>query len=402
MICIEEAKRIILERTRLLAAEEVPLLQAVGRVITEDVHAPRDIPSASNSAMDGYAFSSGSLTGNRLKVSGFLPAGEIASGPTAAGEAVRIMTGAPVPPGCDTVVPIEDVVVSGDFIEVTGKVKAGNHIRLQGEELRSGDLAIQAASLLRPQEIGILASFGQTTVPVYRRPSVAILATGDELLEPGCSFQNGKLYNSNSYSIACQTLEAGALPVMLGIAADQQSSTREKILAGIENDILITSGGVSTGDRDYVKETITELGGEILFWKVHMKPGKPFAFGILNGKPIFALPGNPVAAMVSFEMFVRPAILKQQGLRGIHRPQVQAVLTEPLKNKGDRPHLVSVHVKLKHGFYTIDATGDQGSARISALIAGNGLVKLEPGASLAVGDTATVMLLSREFEMGAA
>jgi molybdopterin molybdotransferase len=310
------------------------------------------------------------------------------------------MTGAPLPPGCDTVVPVEDVTLHGSQIEISGKVKPGNHVRKKGEELSSGSLAIHAASLLRPQEIGMLASFGITSVPVFRRPSVAILATGDELLEPGTDYRYGKIFNSNSYSLACQTMEAGALPVMLGIAADKPESTRSKLLEGNRHDILITSGGVSAGDRDYVKDTIIELGGEILFWKICMKPGKPLAFGILNNKPVFALPGNPVAAMVAFEMFVRPSILKMQGHRGIHRPRVKAVLTEPLRNRGDRPHLVSVNVRLQQGIYTVSNTGDQGSARISALIAGNGLMQLEPGQSLEAGESATVILLSREFEQG--
>jgi len=402
MISISDAQQIILQQTALQSSEKVPLLQALWRIVAENIHAPRDIPAADNSAMDGYAFAIDSLADNRLTATGFLPAGDAMTEPIAPGKAVRIMTGAPVPAGCDTVVPIEDVIVNGDLIEITGKIKPGGHIRRQGEELRAGDLAIKAFSQLRPQEIGMLASFGCVSVPVFRRPRVGILATGDELIEPGSPHQSNRLYNSNSYSIACQTAEAGADPTLLGITGDQLANTREKILAGLANDILITTGGVSAGDRDYVRESIIELGGEILFWKVNMKPGKPVAFAILKGKPVFALPGNPVAAMVAFEIFVRPAILKQMGHGLIHRPQVKAILTESLNNKGDRPHLVSVQVKLSNGVYTIDATGDQSSARLSALIAGNGLVKLEPSQTLAAGETTSVMLLSREFETGVA
>jgi molybdopterin molybdotransferase len=400
MISILDAQQIILKQTGLQSTEEVPLLKALGRVITVNINAPRDVPAADNSAMDGYAFAIGSLTDNKLAASGFLPAGEAMLEPVEPGKAVRIMTGAPVPAGCDTVIPIEDVIVSDDLIVITGKVKAGSHIRRRGEELRAGDLAIKALSLLRPQEIGMLASFGKASVPVFRRPRVGILATGDELIEPGSPYQANRLYNSNSFSIAGQTADAGAEPVLLGITGDRKTATRDLILAGMENDILITTGGVSAGDRDYVRESIIELGGEILFWKVDMKPGKPVAFAMLNGKPVFALPGNPVAAMVTFEMFVRPAILKQMGHTRIRRPQVKALLTEPLKNRGDRPQLVSVQVELNNGVYTIDPTGDQGSARISAMVAGNGLMKLEPGASLAAGETVSVMLLNREFEMG--
>ena len=395
MISIEEAQRIILRQCSLLPTEELPLLEGLGRVTGEDVHAPWDIPATDNSAMDGYAFSFAAVRGNRLLVSGNVPAGVERIPPVAAGETVRIMTGAPIPRGCDTVVPIENVETIGDAIRLVGDARPGAHIRKRGEEIRAGQRAIAANSLLRPQEIGMLASLGKTSVLVYRRPKVGVLATGDELLEIGSPPAPGKIINSNSYSIAAQIAASGGDPVMLGIAEDEVERTCDRIREGIRGDLLITTGGVSVGDRDCVKEAIVALGGDIKFWKVHMKPGKPLAFAILEGKPVFALPGNPAAAMISFEVFVRPALLKMTGHMRIFRPTVTAALTGSIANKGDRPHLIRVRVEARQDGYVASATGNQSSARLSSLTAANGFVTIAPGTALASGESVVVSLLDR-------
>jgi molybdopterin molybdotransferase len=395
MVTIEEAQQIILRHIALLTTEELPLLQGLGRVAGEDVTAPWDIPATDNSAMDGYAFSFAAVQGNSLFVSGNIPAGKERIPPVAAGEAVRIMTGAPIPRGCDTVVPIENVETDGDTIRIVGDARPGSHIRKRGEDLRAGQRAIAANSLLRPQEIGMLASLGKTSVRVYRRPKVGVLATGDELLEIGSPPAPGKIINSNSYSVAAQVAEAGGDPVLLGIAGDEVERTCDRIREGIRGDLLITTGGVSVGDRDCVKEAIVALGGEIRFWKVHMKPGKPVAFAILEGKPVFALPGNPAAAMISFEVFVRPALLKMTGHTRIFRPTVTAALTEPVANKGDRPHLIRVRVEARQDGYVASATGNQSSARLSSLTAANGYMTIAPGTAMAAGESVVVSLLDR-------
>ena len=399
MIHIEEAQQIILRHIAPLPTEDLPLLQGIGRVASEDVDAPRDIPATDNSAMDGYAFSCAVVRGNSLFVSGNIPAGKERTTPVAAGEAVRIMTGAPIPRGCDTVVPIENVETIGDTIRLLGEVRPGTHIRKRGEDVRAGQRAIAANSPLRPQEIGMLASLGKSSVRVYRRPRVGVLATGDELLEIGSPPAPGKIINSNSYSIAAQVVESGGDPVMLGIAEDEMERTCDRIREGIRGDLLITTGGVSVGDRDCVKEAIVVLGGEIKFWKVHMKPGKPFAFAILEGKPVFALPGNPAAAMISFEVFVRPALLKMTGHIRIFRPTVMAALTEPIANQGDRPHLIRVRVEARQDGYVASATGNQSSARLSSLTAANGFVKIAPGTTLASGESVVVSLLDRTEDL---
>lgn len=400
MVSIEEAQRTILEYITPLETEKVSVFHGLNRVTPEDHVAPWDIPPADNSAMDGYAFSHAVLSGVRLKVTGFLAAGEVRTASVPAGEAVKIMTGAPLPPDCDTVVPVEDVEKEGEWIRLTSAAKAGAHVRRRGEDIRHGNVVITAGSLLRPQEIGMLSAMGTTSVAVYRRARVAVLSTGDELLEPGSTPAPGKIINSNSYSLAAQVLDAGGDPVLLGIAPDTLDATCDKIRAGLNADLLVITGGVSVGDRDFVKMAIEKLGGSVTFWKVNMKPGKPLAFAMLEGKPVFALPGNPVAAMVSFELFVRPSILKAMGHQRLFRPVVKAALREPATNKGKRPHLVRGIVSAQDDRYHVSTTGNQSSGRLSSLIQGNALIRFAPEAEHAVGDAVEVLLLDRGFEMG--
>ncbi|MDP1993075.1 MAG: molybdopterin molybdotransferase MoeA [Syntrophales bacterium] len=400
MISIEDAQRTILKHITPLETENVPMFQGLNRVTSDDHTAPWDIPGADNSAMDGYAFSHAALRGDRLRVTGFLPAGEANLVPVQAGDAVRIMTGAPIPPGCDTVVPLEDVEADGEWIRLTSTVRAGLHVRKRGEDIRTGNIVIPAGTLLRPQEIGMLSAMGTTAPAVYCRTRVAILATGDELLEPGSKPAPGKIINSNSYGLAAQVLDAGGEPVLLGIAPDTLDATCDKIRAGLNTDFLIISGGISVGDRDFVKVAIERLGGSVAFWKVKVKPGKPLAFALLQGKPIFALPGNPVGAMVSFELFVRPSILKAMGHRRLFRPMVKAVLQEAVVNEEKRPHLVRGMVSLRNDRYHVSTTGNQSSGRLSSMIQGNGLIRLAPETSHAAGDEVDVLLLDLGFEMG--
>jgi molybdopterin molybdotransferase len=399
MVTIDEARRIILVQAHRLAAVTVPLLESLGMVLAEDVSSPWDIPAADNSAMDGYAFACGSLTGLSLPVCGFVPAGTVRSEAVPAGMAVKIMTGAIIPCDCDTVVPIEDVLTTPEGITLKGAPEHGSHVRKRGGDVCAGELVFTAGTLIRPQEVGMLASFGRTAASVYRKPVVAILATGDELVEPGGERLPGKIINSNSLSVAAQVVEAGGTPVLLGIARDDREVTRDMLQQGLQADAIITSGGVSVGDHDFVKEVIEEMGGELKFWKINMKPGKPLAFAVVADTPLFALPGNPVAAMVGFEMFVRPALLAMMGHTRIIRPLVSAVASEPIGNKGDRPHLIRTQVELKAGKYYLKTTGDQGSARLSSLTLGNALILVPPGAKVKIGDEVEASLLDRSFEM---
>ncbi|HEX5774280.1 MAG TPA: gephyrin-like molybdotransferase Glp [Geomobilimonas sp.] len=393
MIPIKEARHLVLQHTGRLGSEDVPLLQGLGRVVAGEVVAPWNIPLVDSSAMDGYGFSASACHGKCLRVVGFLPAGERREIPVAAGEAVKIMTGAPIPPGCDTVVPIEEVEETAGNIWLRGEVKSGTHVRKAGDDVKVGDLVIAAGTTLRAQEIGLLASLGKVSVNVYRVPSVAIIATGDELVESDMKPVPGKTINSNSFSLAAQVLEYGGRPHLLGIAADERKTVSEKIEEAMSYDVIITTGGVSVGDRDHVKEAILALGGEIVFWKVHMKPGKPVAFALLKGKPVFALPGNPVSAMVAGELFVRPALLTMRGVRNVSRPVVKATAAEGFRNAGERPHLVFVNATLREGKYVVGPTGRQSSSRLASMTGGNGYVQLSPGACLDPGDVLDVTLL---------
>lgn len=393
MISIEEARHLVLRHAGLLGSEDVPLLQGLGRVVAEDVVAPWNIPLADSSAMDGYAFSAATCHGESVRVVGFLPAGERRDTPLAAGEAVKIMTGAPLPPGSDTVVPIEEVEETAEGIRLRGEIKAGAHVRKAGDDVRMGDQVIGAGTTLRAQEIGLLASLGKVSVNVYRVPSVAIIATGDELVDSDTEPVPGKTINSNSFSLAAQVLECGGRPHILGIAADERKTVCEKIEEALQYDVILTTGGVSVGDRDHVKEAIQSLGGEIVFWKVRMKPGKPVAFALLKGRPVFALPGNPVSAMVAGELFVRPALLTMRGVRNVCRPVVKGTATEGFRNAGERPHVVFVNATLHEGKYVVGSTGRQSSSRLSSMTAGNGYVQLPPGARLEPGDVLDVTLL---------
>lgn len=400
MVSIETARCLILENTATLGTESVPILEGLNRVCAGDYRSPWDIPPVDNSEMDGYAFAhSGTKAGSRLSVTGFVYAGEYRKSPVPAGEAVKIMTGAPVPPGCDTVAPIEEVETDGTCIRLKRELPRGNHVRKRGNDICADELVIRTGTLLRPQEIGMLASMGKTFVCVFKKPHCAILATGDELLQPGSIPVEGKIINSNSHSLAAQVMEAGGIPILLGIARDSRDETVAKLREGLQADFLIVTGGASVGDRDHVKESIQALGGKLLFWKVNIKPGKPVAFAVLHGKPVFALPGNPVSTMVSFEQFVRPALLKSMGRRRIFRPAVNATLHENLENTSDRPNLIRGLVSRHDHEYSVTSTGKQGSNRLSSLVLGNGLIHLPPFTSLPAGSRVGVELYDSEFEM---
>jgi len=400
MVSIETAQRLILDNISPFGNESVPILKGLGRVCAEDYHSPWDIPPLDNSEMDGYAFAYGNTgAGARLTVTGSVYAGDYRTTPVPAGESVKIMTGAPLPPGCNTVAPFEEVETEGNIIRLTRNTPRGNHVRKRGNDIGAHDLVIRAGTLLRPQEIGMLAAMGKTFVSVFKRTHCAILATGDELLQPGSIPVDGKIINSNSHSLAAQVMDAGGIPILHGIARDSREETIDKIREGLQADFLIITGGASVGDRDHVKESIVALGGTLFFVKVNIKPGKPVAFAMLQGKPVFALPGNPVSTMVSFEQFVRPALLKSMGRSRIYRPVVTAVLQEKMENPGDRPNLIRGLVKRDDHGYTVSSTGKQSSNRLSSLVHGNGLVCLPPFTTLPSGLNVEVELYDTDFEM---
>lgn len=396
---VRQTFQTVLEHAVQTPVRYLPVQDALGHILAEDQIARFAIPPADYSAMDGYAFCAADAGQHELRAEGFLPAGKAGLEAVAPGTAIRIMTGAPIPPGCDTVVPLENLQVSNNRIHFTKPFSSGDNIRRAGEDLHQGQRALAAGTLLRFQEIALLSAMNLGSVPVYTPPRVAILATGDELLEPGSERRPGMIINSNSNALAAQVREAGAEPLLMGIAPDQPESTRERLRACLSADLVLVTGGASAGDHDYVKPALLELGGTMLFDGVNIKPGKPFGMGLVQGKPVFSLPGNPVAAMVIFELFVRPMLLRSLGRQNIYRPLVQATLTEPARNKGNRPHFVGAKLSNSPTGWQVSLTGNQSSGRISSLTLASGLALLAPERSYQAGDSVTVLVLDATVGM---
>jgi molybdopterin molybdotransferase len=401
VLSVEDARQRILAAVRVLGPERVGLLQAAGRVLAEPVAADRDIPPLANSAMDGYAVRGADLvdvqTPIRLQVIGDLAAGYVSDVNIAASQAMRIMTGAPVPTGADTVVRFEDTSLDGDVVEILKAPRSGANVRRAGEDVRAGQVVLEPGAVLRPQEIGMLAAVGCVEVAVVRRPRVAILATGDEVVMPDQPPGPGQIRDANSYTVAAQVQKYGGVPLLLGIARDQEELVRQGMRETLERqaDFIITSGGVSVGDFDLVKQVLA-AEGEMHFWSLNMKPGRPLAFGVVDGVPLLGLPGNPVAAMISTELFARPALLKMQGFADWSRPTVKARLTQPIARKDGRRHYLRVRLRETESGYEAALTGDQGSGILSSLVQADGLAVIpEDVDHLDVGAEVAVILLPR-------
>jgi molybdopterin molybdotransferase len=384
VIEIGEAQRKVLEEIPVLGRERVYIVEALGRVLAQDVAAKRDVPSGENSAMDGYCCRHEDLAGvsstnpAKLKIIGDSPAGKPFRSTVGPGEAVRIMTGGLIPSGADTVIMVEDTRTEGDQVICLRDPGSGAHIRLHGEDVKAGEIVLSVGDIIRPPEVGMLATLGHAYVHVYQSPIVAILSTGDELVDLDEPFTDGKVVCSNSYSLAAQVLECGAIPLSLGIASDDEADQRARISDGMRADVIITSGGVSVGKYDLVKDALSKLGMKVKFWKVAMKPGKPLVFGTIGSKPVFGLPGNPTSAMISFEQFVRPALLKMMGHVSLFRPLIEATLAEDLGITSDRLHLVRCKLFERDGNMMAVSTGTQSSGALRSMVLADGLMILPP------------------------
>jgi len=424
MISVEEALEKLLSNVDVLGREEVAILDSPGQVLAEDVYSEIDVPPLDNSAMDGYAVRASDIRGacpdspRLLRVIDTVAAGSISESEVTVGTAVRIMTGAPVPNGADTVVRFEDTdevsrrETSGEQpiaeIGILFEIGVGLNIRRAGEDIIRGSRILAEGTVIRPAEVGVLASLGKYKVMVVSRPVVAILSTGNELVEVGRPLPAGKIYNSNSYSVAALVRRYGGIPKMLGIALDSEDSLVEALRRGLDADMLITSGGVSLGDYDVVKDVLAKEG-EIGFWTVRMKPGKPLAFGTIRGSdlqgpprkiPYLGLPGNPVSSMVTFEVFARPAIFKMMGRKDWTKPTVEAVLEERVVNNDGRRVFTRVIVEKREGRYFARLTGPQGSGVLTSMSHANGLaILLEDRAEAKPGDSLQVMMLDWNEEV---
>ena len=405
MPSFEEARGIILTNIKTLGEETVPLMDALGRAICRDISAPWDMPQFDNSAMDGFAVRAADCSSvpASLAVTGFLPAGGNDLATVEPGCAVRIMTGAPIPMGCSAVVPIEETEQAEEGrVIITQRVLPRQHIRTKGADVGAGAQILAAGTRIRPCEIGMLAAMGQALVPVYRKARVAILSTGDELIELGETPAPGQVINSNALSLAAAVREAGAEPVLIGIARDDSKSHREKMLEGFACDALITSAGVSAGDRDLVREVMAELGAREHFWKVGMKPGGPTAFATRDGKPVFSLPGNPVSTMVTFELLVKPALLRMMGQQKVIQPFVRGILAEDAHKKQGKVHFIRVTVKKRHGRHVAYCAGDQHTAILSTMTRCDALAALPSDATFIPAGSEVDIVLLREVDLVAA
>jgi len=419
MISVEQALEKILAHVDILEEEECPILDCLGQVLAEDVYSSIDIPPLDNTAMDGYAVRSGDTRGATeesprfLSVIDMVAAGSISKSEVGSGTAIRIMTGAPIPRGADSVVQFENTdelsrresAAGRQFpaeIGILCEAEAGLNIRRAGEDITQGSKVLSRGTVIRPPEVGVLASLGRSGVKVIRRPVVAILATGDEVVAIDQPLPAGKIYNSNTYSVAALVRHYGGIPRILGIARDDEDSVVTRLRQGLDADILVTTGGVSAGDYDVVKDILAKEG-EITFWTVRMKPGKPLAFGTIRGSikggvvrniPHLGLPGNPVSSMVTFEMFVRPAMLKMMGKKNLAKPTVEAVLEDSVVNSDGRRILARAVVKERDGRYFARLTGPQGSGILTSMSLANGLAIIpEDRARMEAGDMVRVMML---------
>lgn len=339
MIPIENALEIVLAHTPLIPAEEIAFDKAVGRVLAEDIYSDVDLPPFPRSAMDGFALRSEdvSVAPVKLHVIGMIPAGTYPSFAVQSGQAAQIMTGAPVPKGADSVQIVERSRIHGLEVEILEPVEIGQNIVPCGQEVTTGDTVLKKGTTLDPPAVAVAATVGKTSLRVARRPSVAVIATGDELVPPTEKPGLAQIRNSNGYSLSAQAAHVGARVSYLGVAADRKASLAELIQKGLTHDVLLMSGGVSMGSLDLVEEVLQEYDVRILFDKVALKPGKPTVFGVApKDKLVFGLPGNPVSTMVTFELFVRPALAKMAGSENPQRPYLNATLKGPLESKGPR------------------------------------------------------------------
>jgi molybdopterin molybdotransferase len=400
MVSVREALEQILGAIAELGAERVGLLEAVGRVIAEDVRSLRDVPGYANSAMDGYAVRHADIGRPpvRLRVVGTSAAGGDSIPSVGPGEAAKIMTGAPIPAGADTVVRVEDTRLEGEAVIIqSGGGKASN-IRLPGEDLRIGQVVLKQGRLLSPADIGLAASVGRTLLLVHRRPRVAILSTGNELVEADQPVETGQVVNSNAYALAAAVTEAGGVPIPLAIARDTPEEIREAFHEASRADAILSTGGVSVGEFDYVKTAMDEIGVQRLFWRVAQKPGKPLTFGMLGARPYFGLPGNPVSSLVCFYLYARPALRRMMGLRAAHLPTVMATLGHDATKATGLTEFIRCRIERTNDGLVATSTGTQSSAVLSSMAQGQGLI-IGPAdqGELRAGTTVRVILLDPEM-----
>ena len=417
MLTVEEALEKILGEVDALEAESVPILDTLGQVLAEDIRSDINVPPLDNSAMDGYAVRSEDTrnadekTLKYLKIIDTVMAGSISKKEVTPGTAIRIMTGAPIPAGADGVVQFEhtDEAKNADKtkVGVMEEIKPSQNVRKAGEDIKRGATILRKGTVIRPPEIGLIASLGHNRVQVIRRPVVAVLSTGNELVELENPLPEGKIYDSNLYSIAALVKKYGCVPKILGITHDHEAETANKIKQAQDADMLLTTGGVSMGDYDIIKDILAR-DHKMIFWQVKVKPGKPLAFGKIKGRdkkggersiPHLGLPGNPVSSMVGFELFVRPALLKMMGKTNYAKPTVMAIMEENITNDSGRRLYDRAIIEKRDGRYYARLTGPQGSGILTSMSLANGLVLIPEGKTIKKGENVQALMLDWNEEV---
>ncbi|MDH4226223.1 MAG: molybdopterin molybdotransferase MoeA [Deltaproteobacteria bacterium] len=402
MKTITEAQELVLSHVTASKAENVALLDSMGRVLAEDVQSNRNHPPYDISAMDGYAVKFSDIKGATkdkpaiLKIVDDIKAGAEPKCSVEKGQASRIMTGAPVPKGIDTIVRVEDTDCNDTEVKIFTEWPRESNLRKMGENLKTGDTVLKAGTDIGPAEVGILAMVKKAEVKVHKKPRIAILSTGDELEALTEPFNERKIPDANSYTVLSQLRAAGADPELIGIAKDSPESLREHLKKALTYDGMVVSGGVSVGHHDFVRPTLTELGIDMLFWRVAIRPGHPFAFGVTkDNKPVFALPGNPVSSMVCAEEFIIPAVRRMTGAKKAFRRTVRARLTHEVKDKRGRTHFMRVKLEKTPNEYLATLTGSQGSGILMSMVEADGLMVMPKDADhLIKGCIVTVQLLN--------
>jgi molybdopterin molybdotransferase len=397
LLSVEEAQALALAPVRALSAERVMLADALGRVLADAVVAPADVPPHDNSAMDGYALRAvDGVAGARLQVVGVVAAGHVATRPLGPGEAYRIMTGAPIPPGADAVIMQEETERDGDVVQLAGVVAAGAHVRGRGEDLRAGDIVLERGTTLDAAAIGVAASARRSLLAVTRRPRVAIVSTGDELRALDQPLEPGAIAESNSWALAALVRAAGGIATILPIAPDDPARIADALREAARADLAVTTGGVSVGDHDHVKPALAALGATLNAWRVDMKPGKPVALAVLDGTPLYGLPGNPASAMVAFLLFVRPAIRAALGCAvPVDLPKLRVRLAAPLKTRNDRRTYVRAQlVADAAGHLQASPLARQGSGALTSMRGANALLVVAAGPrQFIIGDELDALLI---------
>lgn len=380
MISVHDAVTTILANVSPLAGERVGLLDAAGRILAEEIRSGREVPPFANSAMDGYAVRWDDVRATTLdqpvtlEVLEVIQAGAVPKQIVTSGTSSKIMTGAVMPAGADTVVKVEDTEEVEGRVLIQRSERSGNNVRSSGEDIQRGQVVLEEGRVLRAADIGLLASVGRSLVLVRQRPRVAILSTGNELAEIDEALQQGQIVNSNAYTLAAAVREAGGIPVPLAIARDTLEEIRAALAEAVRHDVVLSTGGVSVGDFDFVKQAMDELNMHRLFWQVAQKPGKPLTFGLLRERPYFGLPGNPVSALVCFYLYVLPALRKMTGHKKLFLPTVHATMGAEVSKAKGLTEFVRCRITHEHGHYIVHSTGNQSSGVLSSLSLGEGLI----------------------------